>query len=51
VLTFGRSVQVDGKRPMAISLDLKRNGSGVAWLSLPLCLLIGAMGFSRRQTK
>ncbi len=53
VLTFGRSVQVDGQRPMAITLDLKRSGSGFAWLAIILCLLLGAMGgarFSRSVT-
>ena len=44
VLTFGRSVQVDGQRPMAITLGLKRNGSGFAWVALMLCLLLGVMG-------
>ncbi len=44
VLTFGRSVQVDGQRPMAIELKLKRSGSGFAWLAVPLCLLLGVMG-------
>jgi len=43
VLTFGRSVQVDGKRPMAITLHLKRDASGFSWLALVLCLLAGAM--------
>ncbi|NQW99450.1 hypothetical protein HQ447_02235, partial [bacterium] len=44
VLTFGRSVQVDGQRPMAITLDLQRVGSGFAWLGVGLCLLLGVMG-------
>ncbi len=44
VLTFGRSVQVDGDRPMAITLKLKRAGSGYAWLGMLLCLTVGAMG-------
>jgi hypothetical protein len=48
VLTFGRSVQVDGQRPMAITVDLKREGSGFSWLAVPLCLLVGAMGGIRR---
>ncbi|MES2924330.1 MAG: hypothetical protein V4819_22455 [Verrucomicrobiota bacterium] len=47
VLTFGRSVQVDGKRPMAIDLKLKRSGSGFAWLAVFLCLLLGVMGGAR----
>ena len=47
VLTFGRSVQVDGKRPMAITLSLNRNGSSFAWLAVLLCLLLGVMGGAR----
>ncbi len=43
VLTFGRSVQVDGKRPMSITLSLKRNASGFSWLALILCLLAGGL--------
>ena len=39
VLTFGRSVQVDGKHPMSITLSLKRNAAGFSWLALLLCLL------------
>jgi hypothetical protein len=48
VLTFGRSVQVDGKRPMSITLKLKRNGAGFSWLALVLCLLAGGMAGMRR---
>ncbi len=49
VLTFGRSVQVDGKRPMAITLSLKRSGSSFAWLAILLCLLLGVMGGARMK--
>ena len=42
-LSFGRSVQVDGKRPMAITLRLKRDASGFSCLAIILCLLAGAM--------
>jgi len=49
VLTFNRSVQVDGKRPMSISLKLKRDASGFSWLALVLCLLAGAMVAMRRR--
>ncbi len=49
VLTFGRSVQVDGLRPMAITLDLKRSGGGFAWVAIPLCLLLGMMGARGRM--
>ena len=49
VLTFGRSVQVDGQRPMSIDLKLKRTGSSYAWLGVLLCLLGGAMGTVKRS--
>ena len=48
VLSFGRSVQVDGEHPMAIELKLKRSNSGFAWLAILLCLLVGAMGAMKR---
>ena len=48
VLSFGRSVQVDGERPMAIELKLKRANGGFAWLAVLLCLLAGAMGAMNR---
>ena len=51
VLTFGRSVQVDGQRPMVLTLDLKRTGSGFAWLAVLLCLLLGVMGGSWGKVK
>ena len=51
VLTFGRSVQVDGQRPMAIHLDIERSGSGLAWLAIPLCLLLGALGGVGRKSR
>jgi hypothetical protein len=50
VLSFGRSVQVDGAKPMAIELELKRAGGGFAWIAIPLCVLVGAMGASRRRS-
>ena len=49
VLSFGRSVQVDGERPMTIELDLKRASGGFAWLAILLCLVTGAMGAMRRM--
>ena len=49
VLTFGRSVQADGKRPMSITLRLERNASGFSWLALVLCLLAGAMVGMRKK--
>jgi hypothetical protein len=48
VLSFGRSVQVDGERPMAIELKLKRSSGSFAWLSVFLCLMAGAMGAMKR---
>ena len=48
VLTFGRSVQVDGQRPMAIELKLKRKSDGFAGLAILSCLLLGVMGASRK---
>ncbi len=44
VLSFTRSVQMGGERPMGIDLKLKRAGGGFAWLAVGLCLLAGAMG-------
>ena len=49
VLTFGRSVQVDGGRPMTIELKLKRRGSRYAWLGVFLCVTVGAMGAAGRR--
>ena len=43
VLEFGRSVQVDGQRPMAIELKLKRASAGFSWAGILLCLAMGAM--------
>lgn len=51
VLTFGRSVQTDGEKPMSISLGLKRTGSGVAWLAVLLCGLLGAMGWKMSRMR
>ena len=51
VLTFGRSVQVDGQRPMSITLDLKRSGAGLPWLAILLCLLLGVMAAAGRSTR
>ncbi|MCX6866984.1 MAG: hypothetical protein NTV46_12350 [Verrucomicrobia bacterium] len=51
VLSFSRSVQVDGDHPMAIELKLKRSNRGFAWLAILLCLLTGAMAVTRRVKK
>jgi hypothetical protein len=48
VLSFGRSVQVDGNRPMAIEIKLKRAGGGFSLAGLLLCLLAGAMAVGRK---
>lgn len=48
VLTFGRSVQVNGESPMEITLKLHRTDSGPAWLAGALCLLLGGMAAVRR---
>ncbi len=49
VVTFARSVQVEGGKPMEITLALKRAGSGVAWLAIALCLVLGALGATRKR--
>jgi len=48
VLSFGRSVQVDGNRPMVIDLELKRADSGFSLAGLLLCILAGAIGFMKK---
>jgi hypothetical protein len=49
VLTFGRSVQVDGDRPMAIELKLKKAGGNAGWLGIFACGVVGWMGVKRRS--
>ena len=49
VLSFDRSMQVDGDRPMSIELDLKRSDRGFTWFAVLLCLLVGAMGVMKRR--
>jgi hypothetical protein len=51
VLSFTRSVQMGGEKPMGIDLKLRRAGGGFAWLAVGLCLLAGAMGAMRRVTQ
>ena len=51
VLSFGRSVQVDGDRPMSIDLKLRRAGVGFVWIAVLLCLVTGALGAVRRTGK
>lgn len=43
MLTFSRSMQVDGDRPMVISLDLKPDSGGFSWAGILVCLVLGAM--------
>jgi hypothetical protein len=43
VLTFGRSVQVDGGHAMQLDLDLKRVSSGGGLWGGLLCALLGLM--------
>lgn len=50
VLHFSRSVQTDGARPMTLDLRLKRSDRGFAWLAIPLCIVIGAMGVAVRRS-
>ena len=47
VHVFSRSVQVDGTRPMALTLDVKRAGNGFIWPAALLCLLAGAVAVAR----
>ncbi|RYD23460.1 MAG: hypothetical protein EOP88_04115 [Verrucomicrobiaceae bacterium] len=49
VVTFARSVQTDGTKPMSITLDLKRASTGSYWLAIPLCLLLGALAVIRQR--
>ena len=50
-LDFRRSVQIEDGRPMAIELHLRRAGTGLPWIAMPLCLLIAAaaIGNGRRR--
>ena len=43
LLEFDRSVQVEGDRPMAITLKLRRSGHSGGWLAAALCLTLGLM--------
>ena len=53
VVTFTRSVQVesDSDHPMEITLNIKQSSHSSAWLAIPLCLLLGAMGARRGGSK
>ena len=50
VVTFTRSVQVktNSDHPMEITIDLEKTSHSSAWLAIPLCLIMGAMGAKRR---
>lgn len=47
-LTFIRSVQVDGTKPMVIDLKLGKKGSHFPWVAGFLCLVAGAMATRTR---
>ncbi|MCF7733041.1 MAG: hypothetical protein K9N23_15235 [Akkermansiaceae bacterium] len=49
VLTFGRSVQVDGNR-MVLELKLKRQTGGFSLLALAICLAIGTLAAGTWRT-
>lgn len=50
VVSFTRSVQVsdDDQKPMSITLDIRETSRSSAWLAVPLCLLLGALGARRK---
>ncbi len=50
MVTFTRSVQVgsDSEEPMSITLGIRKTNRTSAWLAIPLCLLLGAMGVRRK---
>ncbi len=50
VISFTRSVQVDGNggEPMSITLGIRETSRTSAWLAVPLCLLLGAIGVRRK---
>lgn len=51
VLTFGRSVQVDGKHRMALDLKLRKDRKQGTILPLLACLAVGALVFFRSMAK
>ncbi|MFD0893405.1 hypothetical protein KBB96_18420 [Luteolibacter ambystomatis] len=48
VLTFGRSVQVDGGKTMTLNLDLKKKRTGSYWLGGLMCLVLGGLVCRRK---
>ncbi len=52
VVTFTRSVQVDSEadQPMQITLGIRKTSRTSAWLAIPLCLLLGALGAKRGES-
>lgn len=50
LLTFGRSIQVNGDRPMKLELDLKRSSDRSNWPVYLLCVIIAAI-FARSLRK
>ncbi|MGC4015572.1 MAG: hypothetical protein QM755_13790 [Luteolibacter sp.] len=49
VLTFGRSVQVDGGKTMTLNLDLKKKSSGGFWLGGLMCVVLGGLVWRRKS--
>jgi hypothetical protein len=47
VLTFGRGVQTDGSKAMAIDFSLRKENRGGWWIGLSACLLVGILIKSR----
>ncbi|BCU76186.1 hypothetical protein [Luteolibacter sp. LG18] len=48
VLTFGRSVQVDGGKTMTLDLDLKKKRAGSLWLGGLMCVVLGGLVWRRK---
>lgn len=48
ILDFSRSVQVEGRRPMAIQLQLRRTNDTSVWLALLGCAVFAGLAIPRR---
>lgn len=48
MLSFGRSVQVASNQPMVMGVEIERVGAAFSWISILLCLMLGAMAVVRR---
>lgn len=51
LLTFGRSIQLPGDRPMTLNLQLQRNDRPSYWLGILLCVLLAALLTRRLKRK